>query len=268
MYDLHCHMLPAIDDGARNLETALQMARIAVDDGITHLACTPHIYPGMFENDAQGIGQAIEEFSGQLKESGIALQLGIGADVHMVPEVPDGLRTGRIPTINGSRYFLLEPPHHVAPPRFEETVFDLVAYGYVPVITHPERLSWVGDYYEVFHAVVKQGAWIQITSGSVTGRFGEEAQFWAQKMLEDGIVHILATDAHNLKNRAPLLAEGRDAAACWVGEEEASRMVLDRPKGIWEDVPVEDQPPALVFDPAWTGGKSKKAGFFSRLFGR
>lgn len=266
MYDLHCHLLPAIDDGAKDLDTALAMARMAVADGITHMACTPHIYPGMYENTTAIIQRAIQDLTQQLEQHRIDLKLGIGADVHMVPEVLDGLRSGRIPCLNDTRYLLLEPPHHTAPPRFSETLFDLIASGYVPVITHPERLTWVGNYYEQFVEAVKQGAWIQITAGSVTGRFGEEAQYWSETMLKDGIVHILATDAHNLKKRSPQLAEGRNQVARWVGEEEADYMVNMRPKGIWEGVPAQDLPSALMFDAARAKRARKGRGFFGRLF--
>ena len=266
MYDLHCHMLPGIDDGATDLDTAIAMARIAEQDGITHLACTPHIYPGLYENNGEGIKKAMQAFQLILDDNGIKLKLSYAADAHMVPELLDGLRTGRIPTINGSKYFLLEPSHHVAVPRFVDTVFNITASGFTPLITHPERLSWVGEHYDEFYECVKNGAWIQLTSGSVSGRFGEEAQFWSQKMLEDGIVHVLATDAHNLKQRAPYLKEGEEAAAQWVGEEEARLMVYDRPKGIWENMPVEQQTKALLFRPE-DMIKKKKRGFFSGLFG-
>lgn len=268
MFDLHCHMLPAIDDGAVDLGTAIAMARIAEADGITHVACTPHIYPGMFENDAAGIRQVAQSFSDTLKAEGISLAIGIGADTHLVPGLLDGLRTGRIPSLNGSRYFLLEPSHHVAPPRFTALVLDLLASEYVPVITHPERLTWLGDHYEDFRALVQQGVWIQLTAGSLTGRFGKSPQYWAQKMLDDGIVHILATDAHNLKRRAPLLAEGREEAAKWVGEKEAGYMVYERTKGIWEDVDPMELPPALVFQQPTVKHSAKTKGFFGRLVGR
>jgi protein-tyrosine phosphatase len=150
MFDLHCHLLPGIDDGATDLDMALAMARIAVDDGIRTIACTPHIYPGMYDNDAAGIRAAIAAFQRELDERGIALKLVEGADVHLDRDLLANLRAGRIPTLAGSRYLLLEPPHHVAPPRMEEAVFELMAAGIVPVITHPERLSWVESHYDTF----------------------------------------------------------------------------------------------------------------------
>ncbi|MBZ0096385.1 MAG: hypothetical protein K8H75_13565 [Sulfuricella sp.] len=245
MIDLHCHMLPGIDDGAPDLATALEMARIAVADGIKVVACTPHIYPGMYENTATGIRQAVENFRLRLAEAGIPLQLTYGADTHLAPDLIARMRAGEVPTLHGTRYFLLEPPHHVAPPRLEEFVFNLLAVGYVPIITHPERLSWISSHYDIFRNMAEHGAWMQITAGSLTGRFGEQVQYWAELMLDEGLVHILATDAHGVKSRAPLLAEGCRAAERWVGTEEARKLVLDRPKGILDNLePVKLQLPA------------------------
>lgn len=235
MIDLHCHLLPGIDDGPTELELSLTMARAAVADGITITACTPHIYPGLYENDAAGIERAIAALRIELARAGIPLQLVAGADTHLAPDMVDGLRRGRIPTLGGSRYFLFEPPHHVAPARMDEMIFSLMTGGYLPVVTHPERLSWIEENYEIFPRMVKAGAWMQITSGSLTGRFGRRPKYWAERMLDEGLVHILATDAHNMARRGPWLAEGREAAAQRVGSAEALRLVQTRPRGILDN---------------------------------
>ena len=251
MIDLHCHMLPGIDDGPTDLATSLEMARVAVADGIALTACTPHIYPGLFDNDASGIAAAVSRFREHLDEAGIALEITQGADIQIVPELLEGLRSGRFPTLHGSRYFLFEPPHHTVPPRFLETVFDALSAGYVPVITHPERLTWLDDrHYGWFLEAAQMGAWIQVTAGAVTGRFRDQPRYWAERLLDDGVVHLLATDAHHHTRRPPLLAEGRDAAAKWVGPEEAERLVSDRPRAI-----VENLDPASVTPPAGLGGE-------------
>jgi protein-tyrosine phosphatase len=263
MIDLHCHLLPAIDDGPTTLEVSLAMARCAVDDGITFTACTPHIYPGLYENNRDGIEAAVDAMRLALAEAGIPLQLGTGADTHLAPDLIGGIRKGRVPTINGSRYLLLEPPHHVAPPRFDESVFNLMAAGVVPVITHPERLSWIETHYSVFADLVKQGAWMQLTSGSLTGRFGKRPKYWAERMLDEGLVHIIATDSHHIDKRPPLLAEGRDAAAARVGAQEATHMVLTRPQGILDDLPPGQLPPL----PEKPQASERRAGFWQRLFG-
>ncbi len=256
MIDLHCHMLPGIDDGAVDLDMALEMARMAFESGVRCQACTPHIYPGMYENTAAGIRAAIGALQGELDRQGIDLKLVEGADVHLQPDLVAGIRADRIPTLNRSRYLLLEPPHHVAPPRFDQSLFELRVAGIVPVITHPERLSWIEDHYEAFSRAVDEGAWMQVTAGSLTGRFGKRARYWGERMLDEGLVHLLATDAHDARARPPRLDEGRDAAARRVGEEEARRLVLDRPRAI-----VDDRPASEVPMPERTQRKGTAGGF-------
>lgn len=263
MIDLHCHILPGIDDGSPDLETSLAMARIAVADGITTLACTPHIYPGLYENTGDGIRRGVAQLQAALDEAGIALRLTCGADAHLAPDLPAKLRSGDAPSLGDTRYFLLEPPHHVAPPRFAEFVFNLIAAGYVPLITHPERLTWIEDHYATFCALVTQGAWMQVTSGSLTGRFGDEAKYWGERMLDEGRVHILATDSHGIKRRPPLLAEGCAAAERWVGAEQARHLVYTRPAGILENL-APSLMPAL---PQRAAGGRKQQGLWRRIFG-
>ncbi len=243
MLDLHCHMLPGIDDGAPDLGVALAMARMAAADGITTVACTPHIYPGLYANTAAGIAAAIEALRVELAAAGIALDLTIGADTHLTPDLVAGLRGGRIPTLGGSRYFLFEPPHHVEPPHLEDAVFAVMAAGYVPVITHPERLTWIEDRYAVFPRLARAGAWMQVTAGSVTGRFGRRPRYWAERMLDEGVVHILATDSHHVDRRPPLLAEAREAAARRLGAGEAMHLVLTRPQCILDNRAPDSAPP-------------------------
>lgn len=262
MIDLHCHILPGIDDGAPDLDEALRMARVAVADGIRVTACTPHIYPGMYENDAAGIRAAIAAFREVLHREDIPLQLVEGADVHLTPDLVAGLRAGRIPTLNGSRYFLFEPPHHVAPPRLENVVFDLVSAGYVPVLTHPERLSWIDGHYPLFAKLIKGGAWMQLTAGAITGRFGGRPRYWAERMLDEGLVHIVATDAHRADKRPPLLAEAREAVAKRCGEAVAEAMVSGVPDAMLRDLPPSEATCLLEPVPVKSGPS-----LWQRLFG-
>lgn len=262
MLDLHCHMLPGIDDGAVDLDMALEMARKSVLDGVHTLACTPHIYPGLYENTAAGIRAAINALQGELDAREIPLRLVIGADVHLAPDLADSIRAGRVPTLADSRYLLLEPPHHVAPPRFEESVFELMAAGWIPVITHPERLSWIEDHYPVFQRLVERGTWMQLTAASVAGRFGRRPLYWSERMLDEGCVHILATDAHHPGRRPPILSQGRDAAAKRVGDAEAIHLVSTRPQGIVDDI-APDKLPRLP-QPARA---ARAGGFWKRLIG-
>ena len=232
MIDLHCHILPGIDDGSKSLEMSLEMARIAVADGIRVTACTPHIYPGLYLNNKAGIKAARDELQKALDENGIALRLTTGADVHLVPGLLEGLRSGVVPSLHDTRYVLLEPSHHVAPPRFAESVFQLVAAGYVPVITHPERLTWIEDHFQTFVDLIQQGSWMQVTAGALTGQFGPRPKYWAEKFVGEGLTHIIATDAHSSTRRIPVMSEARAVAEKLLGAKEAQNLVEGRPAAI------------------------------------
>lgn len=215
---------------------SLEMARIAVKDGIRVMACTPHIYPGLYANDKAGITAARDALQAELDENGIALQLTTGADVHLVPGLLDGLRGGIIPSLHNTRYVLLEPSHHVAPPRFAESVFQLVAAGYVPVITHPERLTWIKDHFPMMAQLTRQGAWLQVTAGALTGLFGPGPRYWAERFVGDGLTHVLATDAHSSTRRVPVLSEGLAVAQKLLGADEAQQLVQGRPAALMSNV--------------------------------
>ena len=246
MIDLHSHILPGIDDGSSSLALSLAMARIAVGDGIRIMACTPHIYPGLYQNHKTGIIAARDALQMALDENGIALQLTTGADVHLVPGVLEGLRGGTIPSLHGTRYVLLEPSHHVAPPRFAESVFQLVASGYVPVITHPERLTWIKDHFEMMAQLTRQGAWVQVTAGALTGFFGPGPRYWAERFVGEGLTHVLATDAHSSTRRVPVLSEGLAVARKLVGDAEAELLVQGRPAALMSDLPPSQVAPLPV----------------------
>lgn len=250
MIDLHCHLLPQIDDGSKSLDESLAMARIAVADGVRIVACTPHILPGIYENSGPAIRQAVAQLQGRLDEEGIPLLLAAGADVHIAPDLIDGLRGGRVPSLGKSRYFLLEPPQGVIPPRFEDFIFNLMSVGYIPVITHPERLSWIESHYDLVGRIVHSGAWVQITAGSILGKFGRRARAWSERLLDDGFVHIVASDAHDTEVRTPKLSEAVEAIGARIGREEAWHLVVTRPTGILRNQDPSEMPVPVRFETA------------------
>lgn len=266
MIDLHTHILPDIDDGARGLEMSLEMAQMAVDDGTTVLACTPHIYPGLYMNNSAGICDERDKLQKALDVYNIPLKLVVGADAHLVPELLDGLQTGRVPTLNGSRYFLLEPSHHVPPPHFEASVFNIMAAGYVPVITHPERLVWIEHHYKTFVSLAHRGAWLQLTAGAVTGKFGPAARRWSERLLDDGLVHLVASDAHSNARRNPCMSEAMEKVAERVGQEEANRMVTTRPQAILDDLDPSEVTAVPGLQSASTAPQPDKTPWHQRLF--
>lgn len=228
-------MLPGIDDGAADLAVSLEMARKAVADGITTTVCTPHILPTVYDNTGPAIRFAVERLQAAISAANIPLRLLAGADVHIAPDLIQGLRSGRVLSLNDTRYLLLEPPHHVMPPRLEDSVFSLMTAGYIPVLTHPERLGWISQQYSVIERLAHSGVLMQITGNSLLGRFGGAARHWALRMLDERLVHLVATDAHDTARRPPRLGEAREMVAARLGEQEAEKMTLTRPKLILEN---------------------------------
>ena len=229
---------------------SLAMARVAAADGISTIACTPHILPGVYNNSGPPIRKAVARLAESVAKAGIPINLVTGADVHIAPDLDVQLRDGRVLTLNNSRYLLLEPPHHVLPPRLEDLVFGLQAAGYVPILTHPERLSWVEGHYDLIRRLVSSSVLMQITAGSVMGRFGRGPRYWAERMLDEGLCHLLATDAHNTEQRAPRMADARDVVAQRLGDDEAINLVLRRPQGILNNISPAELPP-LPQTEAW-----------------
>jgi protein-tyrosine phosphatase len=265
MFDLHCHILPGLDDGAPDLSTSLQMAQAFVADGVSVVACTPHILPGLYHNSGPQIRLATAQLQAALDREAIPLKLVTGADNHITANFVSELRSGHLLSLAESRYVLVEPPHHVAPPRLEDLFFSLLVAGYVPILTHPERLTWIEAHYETVQRLAQAGVWMQLTAGSVGGAFGRRPRYWSERMLDEGLVHILATDAHDLKRRPPKLGAGRDAAALRVGDAEAEHLVVTRPQGVLDNIDPGSMPApqlAIVADVE----KPEKSGLTGRSF--
>lgn len=242
MIDLHCHLLPGLDDGPPDLAISLAMARTFVADGVHTVACTPHILPGLYHNSGPQIRAAVDTLRTALAAEGIPLHVIAGADNHIVPDFVDGIRRGHLLTLADTRYVLVEPPHHVLPARLEDLFFSLTVAGLVPILTHPERLTWIRDNYALILRLVDHGIWMQVTAGSLAGRFGRDAKYWAERLLGDGAVHILATDAHDPYKRPPDLAQGRDIAARLIGDDEALCLVSTRPAAVLRNLDPHDIP--------------------------
>ncbi|GGC06632.1 exopolysaccharide biosynthesis protein [Marinobacterium zhoushanense] len=235
MVDLHNHLLPGIDDGAEDLSKALELARIAVDDGITHLVCTPHIHPGRYENSPATIDPALEQFRKGLQEQGIALKVSAAAEVRFGLELMEGIARQAVPFLGewqGSKVLLLEFPHGEIPFGAERLTQWLIDRKVLPMIAHPERNKAAMKTPSKLKPFIAQGCLLQVTAASVAGGFGESAQQLAYQLLVDGRVTILATDAHNTEHRPPRLREGVQAAAALIGDKKAAELVTRNPWSI------------------------------------
>jgi protein-tyrosine phosphatase len=235
MIDIHCHLLPGIDDGPDTLEQALELARLATDNGITHAVVTPHIHPGRWENSRQIIQAHWARFRDAVDEAGIPLQLGFAAEVRLSPEVLQMVNNEQIPyhgEVDGYQILLLELPHSHVPPGSDNLTRWLLERKIRPMIAHPERNKGIMRNLDQLEPFIEQGCFFQVTAGAAAGLFGDPARETAEAILRKGCVTVLASDAHNVNHRPPRLDHGRDAVAEILGAETATALVTSAPMRI------------------------------------
>jgi protein-tyrosine phosphatase len=228
MIDIHSHILPGVDDGARTLDEALDMLRMAVDGGVTVQVLTPHIHYGRYENQKADLQQRFVIFQDQVDAANIKIGLQLGSEVRIGSEIMQLVAQDAIPTLgeyNGKKTFLLEFPRIEVPVGYENLVKWLINKNYLPIIVHPERNQTFVRLPQKLQVLTDMGCPLQITASSLTGLFGEEAQQNAELLLEEGRVSAIASDCHNLKGRKPNLHEGVLAATLLIGQEQAQSLV-------------------------------------------
>ena len=245
MYDLHCHILPNVDDGAKSLDDAIEMARVAFEHGTGVIVATPH-RRDVTENSSVGdVEELLSSFNSRLEKEGIGLRVLKGMENHLDPDLPGDLSSGRALPLNGSRYALVELPFFGYPNYVEDVLFKMQVQGLTPVLAHPERIEAFQKRPELLYTFVERGMLTQITAGSVLGHFGGKVRRLTHDLLRGGLVHLLASDAHFPNgSRSPRLPPGVEAAAVIVGPDKAKAMVVDMPQAILEDMPVEVEAPS------------------------
>ena len=246
MIDLHNHLLPGVDDGAKKVEETLEFLRLARRDGVKVVVATPHMKPGVYDNSRETILERValvrEAAKGDEAE-GVALLP--GAEVYFTADLVARARAKALMTVGDrGRYLLLELPYQQIPMQVDETIFQLRLLRITPLMAHPERVAYYLENIERVAASVRIGALTQVTAASLTGKFGDKARDFARAMLRRGLVHVLASDGHDVLYRPPILSEGFRAAAAEAGERAARRMVEDTPQAILDGRELEFEEPA------------------------
>ena len=233
MIDIHSHILPGIDDGVKTEDEAVEFARLAYADGIRTIVATPHCKEGFYENGRDQVLPAVERLRRRLAAEGVPISLLPGAEVHLVPELVARVKDGRAPTLadNGTT-LLLELSLRHYPVELENLVFELKLAGIEPVFAHPERIRYFQDDPRRYAALVRLGAVGQITTGSILGVFGTDVREYSEELMVKGLVHVIASDAHNVRGRPPVLGETLEVAAEIVGEARARAMVESAPRAL------------------------------------
>jgi protein-tyrosine phosphatase len=235
MIDLHCHLLPGIDDGPETLAEALGLARVAVADGITTAVLTPHIHPGRYGNSLSTVVKAVAAFQLTLREKEIPLKVYAGGEVRVGMEALDLLADGEMPFLGsyqGYRVALIEFPHQGIPVGASQFLAKMLDLKIRPLIAHPERNRSIMLAPERVRQFVEMGCLLQLTASAITGNFGEPARKAAHYLLEQDMAWLVATDAHNVEHRPPVMSKARDMIAAMYGGKRAQLLVHDRAEQI------------------------------------
>ncbi len=241
MVDIHCHILPETDDGAVSLEESVAMCRAAAEDGIKTIVATPHMFDGVHNTPKKD--SIRRRISAVMDAADNCVQILPGGEVRYSYEIfqeaddPDT----RI-KLNGTSYMLLEFPFQSVPPNIEMTIFQILNAGITPVIAHPERNKRIQQNPKIIADLVERGAFAQIDAGSLTKSFGPESYQSAKKILEAGLAHFIATDAHHQDRRRPILSVAANIAADLIGEDYARAMVEENPQALINDRVIPFQP--------------------------
>ena len=255
MIDLHTHILPDWDDGAADQAEAEQMIAVAREDGISKIVLTPHVYRmTKHGDDLKGLKGRVRAFLKQSKA--LEIELFAGAEVYVHTDMIPHIKNSHL-TVNKSNFVFIEFPAEHVPGGATQLVFQMMLEGLIPIISHPERNSVFAQTPQILYELIRQGAIGQVTAQSITGGFGRQTRKTAVSFLRHGLVHLIASDAHNAKTRPPRLAEAAEMAAKIVGTARAEAMVTTVPAAILKNEQIPD-----LGEPVSPSKKSKWHSFF------
>jgi protein-tyrosine phosphatase len=247
MIDCHCHMLPGLDDGAKSLDIALEMASVATSSGVSDILLTPHHNDGLYLNSREEILSRVKAFQEELDCEGLPLKIYPGSECHVVPELPDHLEKGIACTYaDQNRAVLLELPKNALPLGAEQIIEQVEYLGFQPVIAHPERNSVLCREPERIRDWFERGWKFQLTNQSCSGEFGEGIQKVCYQWLKHGWIHFIASDAHRSAGRSPDMRKGVNQISEWFGEEVATLLSCDNPGRLISGEAIVDMPRATV----------------------
>jgi protein-tyrosine phosphatase len=233
MYDIHSHVLPEIDDGARSLADSIELCRRAAAEGTRAIVATPHIREGVWPNRRDRIAERVEDLREELKKAQVDIDLVLGAEVFLCSDIVDGLGEGAFPTYaEARRYFLFELPSHFILRQVQQLVFEFRTRGLTPVIAHPERNPMLMSSLEALEELTRMGALLQLTAASITGRFGRAARRSAATLIERGLAHAVASDGHHPQYRPTGMRQAYALVAERYGATTAELLLVENPRRI------------------------------------
>lgn len=227
--DIHSHIIPGVDDGARNMETSIRMLQIAAGDGISQIILTPHNKPGHHPMDFSKTASKVEELQNRLLDNNIAIKLYIGNEIYYRSELVWEIENGQAATLAGTHYVLVEFSPLDDYDYIRSGIYTLLMNGYRPVLAHAERYRNIRVKKSGLDDLAEMGCYIQLNADSIMGKYGFEIRQYTRKLLKKELVHFIATDAHDATKRVPKLSACAEYITKKYGEEYASYLLYDNP---------------------------------------
>ena len=239
LYDVHSHVLFDLDDGATDEGMALSMLRLASERGVTGVVATPHSQDVTERGGVSVLQDRLSRTRTLLQDNAVPIELFSGMEVHLLPDMPASLASGAYLPLNGSRYVLTEFDFVQWASYTAEVLFEVAVNGHTPLLAHVERIGPVQEHPELVEALVRRGCFAQVTAMSLLGGFGSEARRTAERLLERGAVHVVASDAHRPEgSREPLLAGAYGRLVELAGEDAANLVLYANPAAVVHDKPL------------------------------
>lgn len=240
MIDIHAHILPGLDDGAQDYETAILMAQMAQESGVTDIIATPHANQrSRYENYvSEDLDERLLILQAAARRANLQIRIHPGMEVFGTPNLPSLLRAGKVRTLAGSRYLLVEFAFREDPYFMERTLSKLRDEGVDPIVAHPERYIALQDMPDILFAWAENGIHLQMNKGSLNGAFGRGAQKTAQLMLSYDLADVIASDAHGTERRTTDLSRIQDYISIHYSHRMAERLLEGNPARILRDEPL------------------------------
>lgn len=233
--DIHSHIIPVIDDGARDINTAAEILKMAAENGTTHIVATPHFIAGSVENPSELIDKKCEELKKIAINEEIEIKIHVGAEVFISPEIPELFEKKIICTLNNSAYILVELPMASIPIYMDDVLYSLQLKGLIPIIAHPERNSEIQKKPEILINLVRRGILAQVNSGSITGLYGKKIRNVAIKFIKMGLIQFIASDTHTCRRRSPNLTKAAAIVGKRFGQDIAKQLFFRNGMAVLEN---------------------------------
>lgn len=257
MIDIHCHIVPNIDDGAKNLDDALEMAKIAYNEGIRQIINTSHYHPSFNYIKGEELLNRVKEFNNILKLNNIDIEIFIGNELYYSEDIIEIIEQKEFYSLNNSRYLLIEFSPLNFPKNILDIIYEIKIRGYIPILAHVERYKAIHENINLIYECINEGALIQVNSSSIIGKNGNEIKKVSNILLDNNMIHFVATDAHSSIRRRPIVKETYNYIVKKYGEKRAQTLFIQNPSKVINNEELYIESPIRY---------EKSKGFFKKIF--